>query len=306
VELLHDYYADGKLSAVTLAPSQDTEQQMRNLGIVWRLLGNKLVLLVRTNALGMPAVDLHTNSLLEFYLKPANAHFYNITNLGFAPSGAKRYYWSNEVANVQGGVSYLSKPIVGYDAGTEYSVGSMAGGGGGEVLEAIRASGPGDAHGIGDSDWWMSRGTIQPVHNGDLVNVTSNEQAQSLGIIAIRNVLEAADTAGVFTAPANNLMYTIHFASRAVLWVFKAATTDITGVDDDDAGPTKMVFAPVGSKQFISEKPGVLRETGKSTLSLASTRFTKIQPVAPPGVSLLNTCTQNGNDYYCAETTLIY
>jgi hypothetical protein len=141
------------------------------MGIVYKVVGNKLAVLIRVDDMNKPVASFLPHQQISFYLLPDNPHFFNISNISFQPAVPKRYYFTNLKNNKTGGVKYLTAKMAQYNSSNDYPVGSLAANGSGEVFEAIRASNGGNPHGLGEAAYWVKKGLAQYPGNADLVQL---------------------------------------------------------------------------------------------------------------------------------------
>lgn len=203
-EILHDYYTTGRCADLSITPSKETLGVMRGFNLLHKVVGNKLVVVIRTDDAGVPLVPFNIPRKLTFYLQQENPHFYNFTNLGYQPSDVNRYYFTNLNENKIGSTLYLNKKVALYDATATYAVGSLAANGSDEVYEAIRPSDSGTPHGLGENTYWELKGTLQYITNDDLIEITPtlyNFTAPADTSFTI-NVYGFNTATGVYDAPA--------------------------------------------------------------------------------------------------------
>ena len=173
VEILHDYYMNGQSADFEIRPSIDTISYLAGQKLVYKNIGNKLIVFAETDDDNKPVVSMSQFKKLSFYLKLLNAEFYNFSNLNYQPSKNQRYYFSNAYQTKAGTTLYLSPQISVYNSGTAYKAGSFAVNGSNDVFEAIRPSSSGDAHALNDAAYWVKRGKFQYVNDESLIEVTS-------------------------------------------------------------------------------------------------------------------------------------
>ncbi len=176
VELLNHYYADKQSRDFEIVPSKQTLIAMRNQAMLHKVLGNKLVVLVKVKStapdLDEPFIDLNVDDHFTFYLKVSNPNFLNVTNISYIPSQQQRFYFSNINQNQESSVLHLTKEIAEYNPAHNYAVASFAATNTGQVFEAIKSSSNANQHGLEDALYWQSRGNNQYVTNNDLVEVS--------------------------------------------------------------------------------------------------------------------------------------
>ncbi len=173
VEILHDYYMNGQSADFEIRPSSDTINYLAGQKLIYKNIGNKLVVLIETDGDNKPVVSLSQFKKLSFYLKLLNPQFYNFSNVNYQAGNNQRYYFSNAYQTKTGTSLYLSSQIAVYNSGTAYKTGDFAVNGSNDVFEAIKPSSSGDAHALNDAAYWIKRGKFQYVNDESLVEVTS-------------------------------------------------------------------------------------------------------------------------------------
>jgi hypothetical protein len=172
VDILHDYYSNGFCSDLEIIPARDTATMLSAHGMICKSLGNKLVVLIRTDSSDKPYAGLSKSSRLKFYLRLNNPHFNNFTNLSYLPSKPERYYFSNINQTKIGTVLYLNSKIPAYSASNDQPVGIFASNASDEVFEAIKSSSSAAAQSLINPDYWLNRGKVQYVNSNDLLEFT--------------------------------------------------------------------------------------------------------------------------------------
>ena len=208
IEILHDYYANGKCSDFTLLPSADCEELLRAQGmIVHQAADNLLVVMAREGtAADTCFIPLNKTSVFRFYMKLKPGRFINYTNIEWNPVTGQRFYLNNRADNKRGAVLNLSKPVADYDNTVTYIPGSLAKDAGTkEVYEAMKGSSNADKHGLTDpANFWSKLGDIEYVTaTGDLVHCCGSSfffniagKNFSIEIFRLNKVL------GTYTTPA--------------------------------------------------------------------------------------------------------
>ncbi len=169
VDILHDYYSSGICPDFEVLPSPDTASFLRAHGMLCKFTGSRLTVLIRVGADEKPHSPLSISARMKFYLKLNNSHFNNFTNLTYQPFTSHRYYFSNVHQTKTGSTLYLTSKILPYSSSSDYSVGSFAANASGEVFEAIKSSGGGNVHGLGQQAYWLNRDKVQYVSETDLL-----------------------------------------------------------------------------------------------------------------------------------------
>src|SRR5687767_9646874 len=85
IELLHDYYSNRQCKDFDVIPSEDTSQLLKNRQMIFKMMGNKLVVLVKVNSNGpdadKPFINLNPDDKFLFYLQLNSPQFNIITSL---------------------------------------------------------------------------------------------------------------------------------------------------------------------------------------------------------------------------------
>ncbi len=165
ISLRHDYYADGRCPDFQVRPSDTTQAAMQGLHILWRMLGNTLVLLVKVDEIGKTFQNLPQDLKLSFYLEIVNTDFLNYSNAPVA--NGSLCYATNFFKTKTGSTRYLNSPVPVFSVAKSYAIGAIVADGG-NIFEAIRPVSAG-SHATSDADFWQLRLSKQYVHSGDLL-----------------------------------------------------------------------------------------------------------------------------------------
>lgn len=170
VELLHDFYKNGQCTDFRIVPSADTALLLRNCKAFHKMIGNKLVVLIKTDTGGKPFIQPATTDKFTFYLELMKPLFITVSNIDETLLATKRFYFSNLSANkvvVAPGneLFYLSQPITAYAAATNYKPGEFSTQAG-TVYESIKTS-----TGVTPPDAanWISRNKNQYATKNDML-----------------------------------------------------------------------------------------------------------------------------------------
>ncbi len=170
IEMLHDFYKDGKCSDFRFIPSAETAAHLRNYNALCKTVGNKFVVLIKTDETGKPFAPINPEHKFSFFIELMKPLFMTVSNLDLAALAQKRFYFTNLHQNkvtVSAGndLLYLSKSIASYNAATAYNPGDLVISAG-IVYECIDAS-------TGNlptaAAFWKSRELNQYTSAGDLV-----------------------------------------------------------------------------------------------------------------------------------------
>lgn len=180
VELLNKYYSDLKCTDFKIVPSASTATLLKNYQMVYRVVGNQLVVLVKVKIKDpnldpdpeedKPFVSIDPKSNFVFYLDLQNTSFTMVTNLDTDKLRAKqRFFFSNINANKVGTVLNLSKSISTFPVLQPYEPGDLVDDGTGEIFECIQSTGAGNSP--SNADFWHAHGTAQCVSAQDMLRV---------------------------------------------------------------------------------------------------------------------------------------
>lgn len=168
ISLRHDYYADERCPDFQVRPSDATQATLRGLNILWRMLGDTLVLLVKVDEFGKVYQSLPQDLNLSFYLEIVNTDFLNYSNAPAANGSI--CYVTNFFRNKVGSTRFLNSLVPAFSLAKPYAIGDMVSDGG-NIFEAIRPVNAG-SHATSDADFWQLRLSKQYVHGGDLLLLT--------------------------------------------------------------------------------------------------------------------------------------
>ncbi|MES2649726.1 MAG: hypothetical protein V4717_22805 [Bacteroidota bacterium] len=128
-ELLHDFYADEKCPDFSCMPTPATSILLANYKAMFKMVGNKLIVLIKTGSDGKPFIIPDPSDRFTFYMALQQPAFITVSNLGFNDLSGKRFYFTNlhqnkvtEAGKVR---LYVTKQILPFDATTNYLPGEM-------------------------------------------------------------------------------------------------------------------------------------------------------------------------------------
>jgi hypothetical protein len=178
VELLNKYYSDLKCTDFKIVPSAATAHLLKNYQMVYKVVGNQLVVLVKVKVAEVPGdpeenkpfISLDPKTKFLFYLDLQNPHFTTVSNLDTDElRSKKRFYFSNVNANKVGTVLNLSEKISSFSALQPYEPGNLVDNGTGTIFECIQSTSGGNAP--SNADFWCQHDTAQLVSSQDMVTV---------------------------------------------------------------------------------------------------------------------------------------
>ncbi len=161
IDLQNEYYADGKCNDITVVPSAETMLLLRNRKMLYKMVGNKFVVLikVRDKTAGAdankPFITLGNDEKFIFYLRLEKPVFTTITNIDFDLFANRRFYFSNIFETKVNTALHLSAPIGDYNNAAAYIPGDMVNNGTATIFECIKA---GNGNNTGNAAFWFNRG----------------------------------------------------------------------------------------------------------------------------------------------------
>ena len=223
VDFLHDYYADGRVRGLEAVPSTDCARRMSSAGIVWRMIGHTLVLLAKVKSDGTMRAPLPPGTSFYFYLVPASANFFTISNLPFDAGSRSRFFFSARSGASEGESLFLSQPVAEYAVSDAYTVGDIVRVGS-DLFEAIRPSG-GDlpAHGTSETSWWIPKDAGHFASGADLIEFSGSHYAFPVATAATSittDIWVENPVTGAFDQPAR--------ATKTVDWDEAQSVTQVS------------------------------------------------------------------------------
>ncbi len=171
-ELLHDYYSNLQCLDFDVVPSKETRQLMRNRQMMCKLVGNKLVVLVKVITEGAdeskPFTGMNPTDKFLFYLQPNRTRFNIVTNIDVDKlREGKRYYFTNLHQNDLDGGLCLTKKIEPVAGPTNYVPGDFTADGSNIVYECIKSTN--ETNNPPAPSFWEDRGNQQYVSGADMI-----------------------------------------------------------------------------------------------------------------------------------------
>jgi hypothetical protein len=206
INLLHDYYADGKSRDFTIAASPETEELLRSMGMLARSTDHGLVIMAREgDTPGTCFIPIKKNANLCFYMKLKPGQFVNYTNIEWNPVSGQRFYFSNRTNNKRGTILNLSKPVAAYADTVTYAPGALAKDPlSNDIYEAAKGSSNADKHALTPANaFWNKLGDIQyTTAEGDLLDVCGAQYFFSLTASSFSiEIFGLNRTTGAFDVP---------------------------------------------------------------------------------------------------------
>lgn len=169
VELLNEYYTANKCTDFSIIPSPETALLLKKQQMLYKIIENKLLLLVKTDTDDKPLVNLDKDKKFVFYQQLDKPLFMTVTNLDQSLFSSKRFYFSNCAGNEQDGILYLTAPLNLYTDTAGYSLGSFVVSPSGVAFEALQKKSAGAAHDTADALFWVNKGKFQYASEQDMI-----------------------------------------------------------------------------------------------------------------------------------------
>jgi hypothetical protein len=167
IELQNEYYSSLRCRDFSMMPSTETAALMRNQQMLYKVVGNSLVVLIKVNEADEPFVIINPDHKFLFYLALANPVFTTITNLDFDRFPRERYYFSNLTENRVADSLFISAPIGVYNNALAYKPGDLADDSTGNIFECIQTTGGGND--TTNGSFWHLRGEARYASGFDML-----------------------------------------------------------------------------------------------------------------------------------------
>lgn len=130
VEVLHDFYKNGKCNDFRFVPSTATRQLLSNYQALYKTIGNKLIVLIKADENGKPFIQPKSTDRFTFFMELMKPLFMTVSNLELNALATKRFYFTNLHQNkvniaVNTDVLYLGETIKPHDGVTNYLPGDL-------------------------------------------------------------------------------------------------------------------------------------------------------------------------------------
>lgn len=161
IDLQNEYYANSKCNDISIVPSAETALLLKNRQMLYKMVGNKFVVLVKVNdnSAGVnadkPFVSLSSDEKYVFFLQLEKPVFTTITNIDFDLFAGRRFYFSNIFETKVGTSLHLSAPVDAYSNTVNYKPGDMVNNGTATVFECIKLT---SGNNTANNSFWVSRG----------------------------------------------------------------------------------------------------------------------------------------------------
>ena len=180
VEVLHDFYRESICSDFRFIPDDDTSALLAGCNAMYKTVGNKLIVLIKSDEAGKPFILPKASDRFTFYMELMQPVFMTVTGVDLDALSQKRFYFTNlhqNLVTVSPGndILYLSEEINGYDPAAPYHTGDFALHNN-TIFECIKQSAGGNAPG-GNSSFWMSRDKSRYASAKDLLQFVPRQFA---------------------------------------------------------------------------------------------------------------------------------
>lgn len=172
VDLLSDYYANGLCTDFTAIPSAATATLIRNLQLVFKNPGNRLVVLSKLKRDanpaedGKPAVPIPADNRFVFYLGLNKPEFLSFSNINPGDIRNNRFYFTNLNQNKHGVFAHLTAVTAVFDNTATYHPGDLVDDGAKNIFECIKTT---SGNPVNNTAFWFPRSDIQYVSSGDMI-----------------------------------------------------------------------------------------------------------------------------------------
>jgi len=168
VDFLHDYFADGRARGLKAVPTAASAGLMQRTGLVWKLIGNSLLILAKSTPDGKLRTPLPAGGALRFMLFAEDGAFHTYSNLPDT-AGNARLFFSNASGTTDGGVLSLTKPVAAYSGTAAYAPGDLVASGGALVEAARPSGGSKPPRAVSEAEWWTPKPAGLYATRADLV-----------------------------------------------------------------------------------------------------------------------------------------
>jgi hypothetical protein len=177
-EVLHEFYKNKQCNDFKIVPSEQTRKLLGNYRLLYKMVQNKLVILIKVNDDGAdidkPFITINPLHKFVFYLELMRPVFMSYTNFNTDELSSKRFWFSNINQNkstvlIDGNnVDFynLSASIDNYANAATYNPGDFADDTTGEIFEAIQQTSGNNT--TQPSAFWISRDKYQFVSAKDM------------------------------------------------------------------------------------------------------------------------------------------
>lgn len=160
VEVLHKYYTNQLCPDFSITPSAKTQQVVNGHKAIAKQYNNQVQAGIQSDGVSVPPslkpfMPVETGMQMTFFMNMVNPLFVNYTNLPFAASAGKIYYFTNRNANVANGKNFISAKIPAYKNTVSYLPGDLATNAAGMVFRAIKSNNPANKFATTNATYWQ-------------------------------------------------------------------------------------------------------------------------------------------------------
>jgi hypothetical protein len=170
IEILHDFYRFEKSVDFRFIPTEPTKQLLRNYNALYKTVGNRLVVLIKTDVTGTPFILPNPEDKFSFFMELLNPTFVNVSNIEYTSLAGQRFYFNNLSANkfansVAADILYLTKTTEDYNNATNYTPRQFVKQAG-DMYESVATS---TGNTPPNTAFWIKRNKAQYASEKDLV-----------------------------------------------------------------------------------------------------------------------------------------
>jgi hypothetical protein len=170
IDLLNNYYTDSRCDDFAIIASAETASLLKRFQLIYKVVGNKLVVLTKVNSNGEPLTAVAKDAKFVFYLDLTKPLFINFTNLDLNELKSKRFYYTNLNQNKLNNTLNITAKLDEYNNAKPYLPGALVNDGTATVFECIQnTTGNDTTH----AAFWISRGANQFVSPLDMITHTT-------------------------------------------------------------------------------------------------------------------------------------
>jgi hypothetical protein len=205
VDILNDYYREMLCSDFTIIPSAETALFLKKQQLLYKNIGNRLIILSKIKSDNLPAEDgkpftpIDINSKFVFYLGLNKPEFTSFTNINLDGLNTQRFYFTNLDKNKHQTFSHITAVIDNYNNAKQYVPGDFADDGTKKIFECIKTT---TGNNTTDDVFWISRDDVQYVSSKDFitpVNSLLNYVAANASSLFAVNIFELDTATGNYT-----------------------------------------------------------------------------------------------------------
>ena len=233
VEVLHDYFADGKARTMLFTPTPACLVILKSNGLVIKFLDNKLYVLAQTPDGLKPLRDLPKPGVFSFYIQPADADFFQYSNLPLKGNSTNRYYFSNRENALADGKIYLHALNPTFDNAIAHAVGEFVRSGTGNCYECLVNLAP-DASTLTNKEQWRNLGKV--------AYATASHHRTFTGPVMNVPVVPAAKTVTVNVFGLDESTMQLDRLQYANTWVYEAETEPVASQQVSLAGLSAGIY----------------------------------------------------------------